>query len=100
VLGRDAATLPSSAPGLSPAEAADRLARDGPNVLPAAPPPPAWRLLLGQLTHVFALMLSVGSGPAYAAGMPQLAVAVVAVVVLNGAFAFHKRRRARGPTTS
>lgn len=35
---------------------------------------PAWRKLLAELTHFFA-------------GMPQLGVAIVVVIVVNGVFA-------------
>ncbi|HET8640651.1 MAG TPA: cation-transporting P-type ATPase, partial [Pseudonocardiaceae bacterium] len=74
--------------GLSSAEAALRLRRDGPNTLPAAKPPSPVRELLAQLGHFFAIMLWIASALAVVAGMPALAVAIAAVVVVNGAFAF------------
>ena len=80
--------------GLTAAEAAGRLARDGPNVLPIHDGPALWRRLAHQLTHFFAVMLWVASGLALVAGMPQLAVAVVVVVVVNGVFAFAQEHRA------
>ena len=80
--------------GLSSAEAARRLRADGPNVLPQ-PRAPSWvALLLGQLTHFFAVMLWVAAVLALIAGMPQLAVAIGVVVVLNGVFAFVQEHRA------
>jgi magnesium-transporting ATPase (P-type) len=66
----------------------------GPNRLPVAPPARAWRLLAGQMVHFFALMLWVASVLAYIAGMPQLSVAIVVVIVLNGLFAFAQEYRA------
>ena len=83
-----------SPPGLTSAEADSRRRRDGPNVLPSAPPPPAWRVLAGQLFHFFAIMLWGAAGLAFLAGMPQLAVAIVVIVVLNGLFAFAQEHRA------
>ncbi|MCE3273970.1 MAG: cation-translocating P-type ATPase, partial [Ramlibacter sp.] len=48
----------SGAPqGLSAAEAARRLARDGPNVLRSAPPVPAWRRVLAQFRNPLTYLL-------------------------------------------
>jgi calcium-translocating P-type ATPase len=80
--------------GLTEAEAASRLRRDGPNVLPAARPPPLWRLLTKQVTHFFAVMLWVAGALALIAGMPQLGVAIFAIIVVNGLFAFVQEHRA------
>ncbi|AHY48375.1 HAD ATPase, P-type, family IC (plasmid) [Rubrobacter radiotolerans] len=80
--------------GLTAAEAAARLRRDGANVLPVAAPPPAWRLLLGQMVHFFAVLLWVAGGLAFVAGMPELGVAIFVVVVINGVFAFFQEHRA------
>ncbi|HSB87275.1 MAG TPA: cation-transporting P-type ATPase, partial [Ilumatobacteraceae bacterium] len=84
----------SSRVGLSAAEAAARLAANGPNVLPPPPKPRPWRKLLGQFTHFFALMLWVAAVLAAIAGLPQLAVAIVVVVIVNGVFAFVQEQRA------
>ncbi|WP_344475867.1 cation-transporting P-type ATPase [Nonomuraea monospora] len=80
--------------GLTAAEAASRLTRDGPNTLPSARRTPAVVLLLRQLAHFFALLLWGASVLALLAGMPQLAAAIVIVVLLNGAFAFAQEYRA------
>jgi magnesium-transporting ATPase (P-type) len=91
------APVPEAAPapdGLTSHEAARRLALDGPNRLPVPRGVPAWRQLLGQLGHFFALMLWVAAALAVVAGMPQLGVAIVIVVVLNGVFAFVQEYRA------
>jgi magnesium-transporting ATPase (P-type) len=80
--------------GLSAVEAAARLARDGPNQLPAPARVPAWRQLTRQLLHFFALMLWVAGGLAIVAGLVQLGIAIFAVVVLNGVFAFVQEFRA------
>ncbi|HET9017169.1 MAG TPA: cation-transporting P-type ATPase [Thermomicrobiaceae bacterium] len=90
---RPVAAVPP-AHGLTAAEAADRLRRDGPNRLPVAPPPPVWRLVAAQLTHFFALMLWAAGALAFVAGMPQLGVAIFAVILVNGVFAFAQEYRA------
>jgi magnesium-transporting ATPase (P-type) len=46
------------------------------------------------MTHLFAAMLWVAAGLAVLAGMPQLAVAIVVVVLVNGVFAFLQEYRA------
>jgi magnesium-transporting ATPase (P-type) len=51
-------------------------------------------LLAGQLTHFFALLLWAAAGLAYLGGMPQLAVAIVVVILVNGGFAFIQEYRA------
>ena len=85
---------PSVRTGLTTAEANARLLRDGPNELPAPRSIPAWRHLASQLTHFFAAMLWAAAVLAVVAGMPQLGVAIVAVVVINGVFAFLQEHRA------
>ncbi|WNM28545.1 cation-transporting P-type ATPase [Demequina capsici] len=80
--------------GLSTAEAARRLDRDGPNVVPA-PRRRGWlRELARQLTHLLALVLWAASAMALLAGMTELAIAIVVVVVLNATFAFAQEHRA------
>ncbi|MET8336335.1 hypothetical protein ABZV14_17130 [Streptosporangium canum] len=63
-------------------------------MLPAGRRAPAAMLLLREMVHFFALMLWVAAGLALLAGMPQPALAIVVVVVLNGAFAFVQEYRA------
>ncbi|MGZ4430380.1 MAG: cation-translocating P-type ATPase [Gaiellales bacterium] len=80
--------------GLTSAEASALLAEFGPNVLAEAPRPSHFRLLTANLVHLFALLLWFGAGLAALAGMPELSVAIVAVVVVNAAFAFAQEYRA------
>jgi magnesium-transporting ATPase (P-type) len=70
------------------------LARDGLNVLPVAPGTPAWRQLVGEFFHFFALMLWVAAALAFVAGLPQLGVAIIVVILVNGLFAFAQQHRA------
>ncbi|PWU47173.1 haloacid dehalogenase, partial [Micromonospora globispora] len=85
---------PVRAAGLAAEEAADRLRRVGPNVLPSSRPPAIWRLLARQLTHFFALLLWAAAVLAVIAGMPELGVAIAVVVLVNGVFAFVQEYRA------
>ena len=80
--------------GLTSAEAATRLAVEGPNTLPVQRKTPAWRLLAAEMVHFFALLFWVAGGLAFLAGMPQLGIAVFVVIVLNGLFAFVQEQRA------
>ncbi len=74
--------------GLTSAEAATRLAVEGPNALPVQRKTPAWRLLAAEMVHFFALLFWVAGGLAFLAGMPQLGIAVFVVIVLNGVVRF------------
>ena len=80
--------------GLSSERAAALLAQVGRNVLPEARRTPAWRRLLAQFGHFFALLLWAAAALALLAGMPALSVAIAAVIVLNGVFAFVQQNRA------
>ena len=82
-----------STAGLTTDEAARRHPPGG-NRLPVEGPPSPVRLLVAQFVHFFALLLWAASGLALLGGMPQLAVAIAVVVVLNGVFAFVQEYRA------
>ncbi len=82
------------AAGLSSFEARRRLERDGPNRLPTPRRPHPLAQLLHQMVNLFALMLWGASVLAALAGMPQLTVAIIVVVVINGVFAFAQEYRA------
>ncbi|MEB3276456.1 MAG: cation-transporting P-type ATPase, partial [Cyanobacteriota bacterium] len=88
------AVLGSTAQGLSSSEAAIRLQRVGPNSLPAPPQRPLLLRLGDQLLHLMALLLWVAGGLALLAGTPQLAVAIWAVVLINGVFSFWQEYQA------
>ena len=84
----------SSPAGLTTAEAGRLLAQHGANVLPRPPVTPAWRRLVDQLVHFFALMLWAAAVLAFVAGPSQLGVAIIVVVVVNAVFAFVEEHRA------
>lgn len=80
--------------GLTTADVALRRQRDGMNRLPEPPRPSHWAMLGRQLTHLLAVLLWIGAGLALLAGMPQIAVAIVVIVILNALFAFWQEYRA------
>jgi Ca2+-transporting ATPase len=89
--------LESSAQGLTAATAASRLVALGPNELRAAKRPPVIRKVLEQFTNLFAVVLLGASVITFASyliqsprdtGSLELAVAILAVVLLNGAIGF------------
>ncbi len=87
--------------GLSPAEAASRLERHGPNELTGAPPVPAWRRFLAQFADplVYLLLAAVGISVAAwvlegAAGVPIEAVVIVAILLANAIIGFVQENRA------
>jgi P-type Ca2+ transporter type 2C len=84
--------------GLSHQEAAARLAQAGPNRLPQARGPSLPRQFAAQLLHFFALLLWVAAVLAFIGQMPQLGWAIIAVVIVNGAFSFVQEYRAERAT--
>jgi len=85
---------PELARGLTAEEARARLGADGRNELPPPATVAGWRHLGAQMTHFFAAFLWAAGALAIVAGMPQLGVAIFAVVVINGVFAFAQEHRA------
>ena len=69
--------------GLTPEEAAQRLAQMGPNELREAPRPPFWRLVLAQFTSFMVMILIVASVISALLGEPVEAIAIMAIVLLN-----------------
>jgi magnesium-transporting ATPase (P-type) len=86
--------VPHLPPGLSDEDVARRRSASGPNALPPPPSRPWWRHLLDQLVHFFALLLWGAAALALVAGLPELAVAIAVVVLVNGLFAFAEERGA------
>ncbi len=80
--------------GLSSSEASARLASDGPNSLPQPRRPSAFRRFSRELVHFFALMLWLAAILGFLAGLPQLGIAIILVVVINAVFSFIQETRA------
>ena len=101
------ATLHSSASGLSHAEARERRREFGANRIEPLPPTPVVLRFIGQFTHFFAILLWVAALLALVAdlrmpgqGMATLAIAIVAVIAINGAFSFWQEYRAEQTMTA
>ena len=80
--------------GLSSRDAERRLVAYGPNELTRRGGRRWPRQFARQLTHPLALLLWVAAALAFAAGLPPLGLAIIAVVVLNAVFAFSQERQA------
>ncbi|MGE0600027.1 MAG: cation-translocating P-type ATPase [Dehalococcoidia bacterium] len=88
-------TLYSSAPGgLASADAAGRLAKYGRNRALDETSPSHLKALIGNFTHTLALLLWFAAGLAMVAGIRELAGAILAVLLVNGTFAFLQEYRA------
>jgi len=80
--------------GLTTTDVLLRRERDGINALPEPPHDSPWAMFARQLTHLLAILLWVGAALALLAGMPELSVAIVVIVLLNALFAFVQDYRA------
>ena len=94
-------TLRSTAAGLTGTEALARRHEFGPNRIERLRPTPLAARFLRQFTHLFAVLLWIAALLALVAdagmpgqGMATLAAAIVAVIVINGAFSFWQEYRA------
>jgi sodium/potassium-transporting ATPase subunit alpha len=102
-LSADAAivSLKSRSGGLTSDEAARRQAEFGFNRVESVAREPLWLTFGREFTHFFALILWIAAGLAIFAerrepgqGMVQLAIAIVAVILINGIFSFWQSYRA------
>lgn len=84
--------------GLSQLEAEERLKRFGRNALREVKGKPLYLKFLANFTHLMAILLWIGGVVALIAQMPQLAIAVWMVNVINGAFSFWQEFRAEKAT--
>ena len=91
----EAVQLSPDLSGLTSAHAAVLLKQHGLNQIPAEREVPKWKRLLLELTHFFAVMLWVAAALAFVAGLPELGVAIIVVVVVNGLFAYVQQEKAQ-----
>ena len=87
--------------GLTPEDAAGRLAADGPNELDAAPITPTWRKVLAQFQDPLIYLLLAATAVSVGAwliegapGLPVDAIVIAAIVVLNAVLGFVQEARA------
>ena len=86
--------LGSRVTGLTATEAADRLARYGPNLFRKSPPASLTRILWAQVRSVIVLLLAIAAVVALLSSDPLDAAAIGAVLVLNVAIGFTTELRA------
>ncbi|GGS90550.1 cation-translocating P-type ATPase [Nonomuraea spiralis] len=83
-----------SSPGLSSAEAAARLERDGPNLLPRKPPTPLWRRVVTQLRDPLIIVLLIAAALTVSTGDWTDAAVIALVIVVNTAVGVAQEVRA------
>ena len=86
--------LGTSAAGLSAQEAEARQQRYGKNVIQSGKKKSVVLVFLSNFTHMMAVLLWVAGIIAFAAGMPELGIAVWLVNVINGCFSFWQESKA------
>jgi Ca2+-transporting ATPase len=84
--------------GLNQSEAEKRLLEHGLNVLLEVKGKPLYLKFLANFTHLMAILLWIGGIVALIAQMPQLAIAVWMVNLINGIFSFWQEYRAEKAT--
>jgi len=90
--------LNTQSDGLSDNEAFSRLTRYGANEIREVRGKPLTQRFAVNLTHPMAILLWSASVMAYIGAMPQLAVAVVGVIMINAVFSFWQEYRAEKTT--
>ncbi len=80
--------------GLTAEEAADRLARHGPNELRTRARTPAWRLFVGQFANAMILVLLAAAAVTVVIGDLKDTAVILAIVLLNGVIGFAQEYRA------
>jgi P-type Ca2+ transporter type 2C len=86
--------LDSRDDGLSSAEAAERLAKHGPNQLPHQPPPTWWEILLRQFQNPLIYVLVAAAGVAMLAGDFKDAGFIAVVLAINAVIGGYQEWRA------
>lgn len=86
--------------GLTPAEAAERLARDGRNEIRALPGPNGWLLFLGQFKSLVIWVLIGAAVVSAALGELADGIAILAIVLLNAGIGFAQEYHAEQSLTA
>ncbi len=92
---------PETLQGLAQSQAAERLARYGPNALPEAPPASIWRRLARQFASplIYILLFALGVDIALwaydgAHGVPVESVAIALILILNAGLGTYQEGKA------
>ncbi len=88
------ALLRSSPQGITSEEAERRLREAGRNVIEKRRGVPLWRKLLSNFIHFFAVLLWIAAALSFIVDMPELGIACIAVIVINGVFSFWQEYKA------
>lgn len=80
--------------GLTSKEAEQRISQYGPNAIQEKKGKPAIFKLLANFTHLMAILLWVGGVAAFLGNLPELAIAIWMVNLINGGFSFWQEHRA------
>ncbi len=86
--------LGSSPAGLTSGQAIDYQKKQGKNLIEEKRKKSVILIFLGNFTHLMAILLWIGGAVAFFAGMPQLAIAIWLVNIINGVFSFMQEHRA------
>lgn len=86
--------LGTSVQGLTQAQAQEKQLEHGKNLIDEKKKKSSILIFLGNFTHLMAVLLWVGGAVAFFADMPQLAIAIWLVNVINGVFSFWQEHRA------
>lgn len=86
--------------GLDSSEAEERLKRHGLNSVAVDVPLPLGNLLRQNFFHTMAILLWVGGIVGFIAGMPQIAIAIWLVNIINGSFSIMQEYRAFRATSA
>ena len=92
------AALGTRRDGLTKADAAGKLRLYGPNAIREFKGKPLYVKFLSNFTHLMAILLWAGGIVGIVAKMPQLAIAIWMVNIINGAFSFWQEFRAEQAT--
>ncbi|HSB65160.1 MAG TPA: cation-transporting P-type ATPase, partial [Anaerolineales bacterium] len=93
-------SLETSSNGLISSDVESRRSLYGLNQLSEPPREPAWRKIIGFLTHPMALLLWVAGGIALVLKEPTLGVIIWIVVLVNGALSYWRENRAEQATAA
>ena len=86
--------LVSAPDGLSSEGAARHLEEEGRNVIEKRRGTPLWRKFLSNFIHFFAILLWIAAFLSFVADLPELGIACIGVIVINGIFSFWQEYKA------